>query len=82
SLVSSRFGAKLVLAVDASMAVEAAKQNSKLFDNIHVIQADLHHLPFRQKQQAQIDFIFCIGVLHHLDVPKVGFEATEPAKKT
>jgi SAM-dependent methyltransferase len=32
-------------------------------------------LPFRQNQDAQIDFIFSIGVLHHLDVPQAGFKS-------
>jgi SAM-dependent methyltransferase/uncharacterized protein YbaR (Trm112 family) len=78
SLVSSQFGAKLVLAIDASEAVEAARENARPFPNVQVIQADLLRLPLRQNrptQAAQVDFIFCIGVLHHLDEPQVGFKA-------
>jgi SAM-dependent methyltransferase/uncharacterized protein YbaR (Trm112 family) len=73
SIVSSLFGAKLVLAVDASDAVEAAWVNVSNYSNIHVIQADINNLPFRRSGEAQIDFIFSIGVLHHLDIPKIGF---------
>jgi SAM-dependent methyltransferase len=75
SLVSSTFGAKMVLAIDASGAVEAAHDNAWHFPNVHVIQADIHHLPLRRAQDAQIDFVFSIGVLHHLDDPQAGFNA-------
>lgn len=75
SLVSSRFGARAVLAIDASDAVEATRRNAAAYDNVHVIQADLHHLPLRRGSQAQMNFIFSIGVLHHLDRPQAGFNA-------
>jgi SAM-dependent methyltransferase/uncharacterized protein YbaR (Trm112 family) len=75
SIVSSLFGSKLVLAVDASDSVEAARENISNYSNVELIQADIHNLPLRMGSQAQIDFIFSIGVLHHLDDPKKGFEA-------
>lgn len=75
SMTSSEFGAKLVLAVDASDAVEAARQNTRESGNIEVIQGDIHHLPLRRGARAQIDFAFSIGVLHHLDEPQAGFSA-------
>ena len=75
SLVSSAFGAKLVLAVDASDAVEAAADNARQVSNVHVIQGDIHRLPLRHGQQAQVDFVFSLGVLHHLDNPQAGFKA-------
>lgn len=75
SLASSSFGARLVLAIDASDAVEAARHNAAAYANIHVVQADLHHLPLRYGPQAPADFIFSIGVLHHLDHPQAGFNA-------
>lgn len=74
SLVSSTFGAKTVLAVDASDAVETAMDNARDYGNIHVIQADIHRLPLRRARDAQIDFAFSIGVLHHLDDPQAGFD--------
>jgi uncharacterized protein YbaR (Trm112 family)/ubiquinone/menaquinone biosynthesis C-methylase UbiE len=73
SLVSSHFGAKNVLAIDASDAVEAARENARDFPNVHVIQADILNLPLRRRQDAQMDFAFSIGVLHHMDNPKAGF---------
>ncbi len=75
SLVSSHLGASQVLAVDASAAVEAARQNARPFPNVHIIQGDIHKLPLRQGNKSQIDFIFSIGVLHHLDDPQAGFKA-------
>jgi hypothetical protein len=39
--VSSKFGAKMVLAIDASDAVEAARDNTRDFSNVHVIQDHL-----------------------------------------
>jgi SAM-dependent methyltransferase len=75
SLVSSHFGAKLVLAMDASEAVEAARQNARAFPQVQVIQADINRLPLRRDPAGQIDFAFSIGVLHHLDDPQAGFAA-------
>ena len=75
SLVSGVLGAKTVLAVDASDAVEAARNNTRDLDNVHVIQGDVHHLPLRRGRDAQVDFAFSIGVLHHLDDPEAGFRA-------
>ncbi len=74
SLVSSQFGARHVLAVDASEAVEAAYHNARSLANVHVIQGDIHRLPLRRGPAAQVDFAFSIGVLHHLDVPQAGFK--------
>lgn len=85
ALMSSQFGAKLVLAIDASEAVEAARQNCRDQANpIELIQADINRLPLRRgngmpttspQVGAQMDFIFSIGVLHHLDDPQAGFQA-------
>ena len=75
SVVSSTFGAKMVLAVDASDSVEAAYDNARHYSNVHVIQANIHHLPLRCSPDGQVDFVFSIGVLHHLDDPQAGFNA-------
>lgn len=75
SLVSGTFGAKAVLAIDASNSVEATRHNTQGAPNVHVIQADIHRLPLRRGGEAQVDFVFSIGVLHHLDAPQAGFEA-------
>jgi SAM-dependent methyltransferase len=59
--VVSRSGGE-VIGVDLSLAVESAFENVGKYPNVHIIQADLFRLPFKEKI---FDFIFSIGVLHH-----------------
>ena len=75
SIVCGRFGAKEVFGLDASDSVEAAYHNAKAFPHVHIVQGDIHRLPFRQGDGAEIDFAFSIGVLHHLDHPQRGFSS-------
>lgn len=51
-----------VLGVDLSVAVEAAYANTRHIPNVHIVQADVFHLPF---EPHCFDFIYSIGVLHH-----------------
>ena len=67
--LSATFGAADVIGVDISDAVDAAFVNTRDFPNAHIIQADIHHLPLRPVFQ----YIYSIGVLHHLPDPKAGF---------
>ncbi len=69
--LAAQFGAREVVGIDLSSAVEAAYRNTKGLPNVHVIQADIHNLPFA----APFDLAYSIGVLHHLPVPKEGFLA-------
>jgi SAM-dependent methyltransferase len=71
SAASAAFGARDVLAIDLSDAVEAAYENTKHLPNVHVVQADIYHLPFARP----FDFAFSIGVLHHLPDPEGGFRS-------
>ncbi len=71
----AEFGAREVFAIDASDAVDAAYANLQEVPSAHVIQADLHALPF---EEGFFDVIFSIGVLHHLPDPEVGFRALVP----
>ncbi len=71
----AEFGAREVFAIDASDAVDAAYANLQEVPSAHVIQADLHALPF---EEGFFDAIFSIGVLHHLPNPEVGFRALVP----
>lgn len=73
---AARFGAREVIGVDLSEAVESAYANTRHLPNAHVIQADLHHLPL---QPARCDYVYSIGVLHHLPDPRAGFQALLPA---
>ena len=69
--LASQFGARTVVGVDLSDAVEAAFKNTRDLANVHVVQADMLELPFRNP----FTLIYSVGVLHHLPVPKEGFLA-------
>jgi SAM-dependent methyltransferase len=70
-VLAAQFGANAVVGVDLSSAVEVAYRNTCALPNVHVIQADVHKLPFADS----FDLAYSIGVLHHLPVPKEGFVA-------
>ena len=65
------WGAKDVVAVDLSAAVEVAFAATRHLENAHVIQADIYHLPLRRA----FDYAFSVGVLHHLPNPREGFKS-------
>ena len=67
--LSVEFGAREVVGIDLSDAVEAAYQNTRQLPNVHILQADIYHLPLL----APFDLFYSIGVLHHLPDPKQGF---------
>ena len=58
-----------VWAIDLGPAVEVTRRNTESV-NVHAIQADLHNPPFALES---FDFIYSIGVLHHLPDPEVAF---------
>ncbi len=66
---AAKYGSKDVIGVDLSEAVDAAYQLVKDLPNAHVVQCDIYSLPFRQP----FDYVFSIGVLHHLPSPTRGF---------
>ncbi len=68
---ASLFGANDVVGADISEAVEAAQIKAERLPNMHVIQADIYHLPFARP----FEFAFSIGVLHHLPDPEAGFHS-------
>lgn len=63
---------RALVALDGSDAVHAAARNLASVDNAAVVRADLRDAPFLP---AAFDFISCLGVLHHLDDPRAGFDA-------
>lgn len=63
--------AKEIFGMDLSSAVFTAFKNTKHLDNVTVIQADITKPPF--KKQRIFDFIYSVGVLHHLPSPINGF---------
>lgn len=70
SALVSRFGARDVIAVDLGSAVEAAYRNTRAHPNVHVVQADLFHLPVALDS---VDVAFSLGVLHHTPDPEACF---------
>jgi SAM-dependent methyltransferase len=70
SALIARFGAKDVIAVDLGSAVEAAYRNTRSYENVHVVQADLFNLPIRK---GTVDTAFSVGVLHHTPDPRRAF---------
>lgn len=66
---AAHFGAREVVAFDLSPAVEVAHDNVRGLPQVHVIQADIYHLPLKSK----FDYVYCIGVLQHLPDPETGF---------
>ncbi len=74
---ASRLGAEMI-AVDFSEAIESASRNLQGLSNVHMAQANLYRLPFRP---GTFDFIYSLGVLHHLPDPESGFRALVPLLK-
>lgn len=66
STLVSQWGAKDVLAVDLGSAVDTCFRNCRHLENVHVVQADMFHLPIRP---AAVDVAFSVGVLHHTPNP-------------
>lgn len=66
---SAQYGAEMI-GLDLSEAIEAAVENTREFPNVHVVQGDIFNPPVRA---ASLDFVYSIGVLHHLPDPRAGF---------
>jgi len=67
---AARYGAE-VWAIDLGPAVEVARRNTEQAGVVQVAQADLHQPPFAPES---FDFIYSIGVLHHLPDPEAAFQ--------
>jgi SAM-dependent methyltransferase len=67
--LAARWGAQDVVGVDLSVAVETAFAATRSMPNVHIVQADIYHLPLARK----FDYAFSVGVLHHLPDPRRGF---------
>lgn len=69
--LAAGWGARDVVGVDLSDAVETAFAATRNLENAHVVQADIYHLPFARV----FDYAFSVGVLHHLPDPRSGFRS-------
>jgi SAM-dependent methyltransferase len=69
--LAASWGAREVIGVDLSDAVETAFAATRNLENAHIVQADIYHLPF----DRIFDYAFSVGVLHHLPDPQDGFRS-------
>jgi len=65
---AATYGAE-VWAVDLGGAVEVTRRNTQGLP-VQVSQADIYHLPF---EPESFDFVYSVGVLHHLPDPEAAF---------
>ena len=70
-------GAEMV-GMDFSRAIDATRQNTKHLPNVHLVQGDIYHPPFVDEA---FDFVYSVGVLHHLPDPARGLQSLEPLLK-
>lgn len=71
TLLAAQWGARDVIGIDLSAAVETAFAATRHLPNVHIVQADIFHLPLARA----FDYAFSVGVLHHLPDPRAGFKA-------
>jgi SAM-dependent methyltransferase len=67
--LAAKWGAKEVVGIDLSAAVESAFLATKHLPNAHIVQADIFKLPFKKA----FDYAFSVGVLHHTPDPQKAF---------
>jgi SAM-dependent methyltransferase len=66
------WGARAVIGIDLSDAVDVAFANTRHQPNALIVQGDLRRLPLRARS---VDHAFSVGVLHHLPDPEGGFRS-------
>src|SRR4030095_6023754 len=70
-LLAADWGARDVVGIDLSDAVESAFAATQGVENMHVVQADICHLPLK----PVFDYAFTVGVLDHIPDPLDGFKS-------
>ncbi len=68
---ASRFGAEMV-GLDMSAAIDVTRRATAALPNVHLVQGDLLNPPLPERT---FDFVYSLGVLHHLPEPQRGFES-------
>lgn len=76
--LAAGWGARDVIGIDLSAAVEIAFAATRHLENAHIIQADIYCLPLAKN----FDYAFSVGVLHHLPDPRAGFKSLAGKVKT
>jgi SAM-dependent methyltransferase/uncharacterized protein YbaR (Trm112 family) len=62
-------GTRASIGSDIGETVEVAYEMTKNLPNVCIVQSDIYNMPFR----GVFDFVYSIGVLHHLPRPQEGF---------
>jgi SAM-dependent methyltransferase len=75
AVAATEAGARAVVAVDLSDAVDVAWRNLSGRPGAHVVQASIDRLPLRP---AAFDFAYSIGVIHHTPDPEKAFHQIVP----
>lgn len=70
-VLAAEWGARDVIGIDLSDAVESALAATRHSDNMHVVQGDICHLPLRRA----FDYAYSVGVIDHIPDPLVGFKS-------
>lgn len=65
-----KYGGRTVISFDLGEQVLLAAGNLSSYPNIHVVQASIYQPPFK----AMFDYVFSIGVIHHLPHPEQAFQ--------
>jgi SAM-dependent methyltransferase len=68
-ILSAGFGARLVVGVDLSSAVDIAFERTRHLPGVVIVQGDILRLPL----QRMFDYAFSVGVLHHTSDPRGAF---------
>ena len=66
---AAKWKAKMVIGIDIGETVEIAYEMNRENENVLILQADIYNMPFLQI----FDYVYSMGVLHHLPQPQEGF---------
>lgn len=77
----AKFSDKQVTAVELGDSIESAKTNltGMGITNVEFVKEDIN--VYAGENPDRFDFVYCIGVLHHMDNPEEGFKSVVTAAK-
>ena len=64
-----------MVGMDFSRAIDSTQRNTRHLRHVHLVQGDIYAPPFAE---GAFDFVYSIGVLHHLPDPARGLRALTP----
>jgi len=74
---AAKLGAEMV-GIDLSVAIDVSDRHTAGLRHVCLAQADIYHLPL---EPESFDFVYAIGVLHHLPDPEAAFHCLVRAVK-